>query len=84
MMDQAFQQEVREHEDLENHVGYAVRIEYLSGRIRELEARLNEGGNSSEKMKERFTHEQQKLQQKLKAAEEDLEAVRSARAAISG
>lgn len=84
MMDQAFQEEVKEREDLENHVGYAVRIEYLSGRIRELEARLSQGGNTSEKMKERFTHEQQKLQQKLQAAEEDLAAVRSARAAISG
>lgn len=84
MMDKAFQQEVREHEDLGSHVGYAVRIEYLSGRIRELEARLNQGGEVSEKMKERYAHEQQKLEQKLKAAEEDLEAVRAARAAISG
>ncbi|MCC6563261.1 GGDEF domain-containing protein, partial [Candidatus Uhrbacteria bacterium] len=84
MMDKAFQQEVKEHEALENHVSYAVRIEYLSGRIRELEARLKEGGDTSEKLKEKYAHEQQKLQQKLKAAEEDLEGVRAARAAISG
>jgi hypothetical protein len=84
LMDKAFKQEVKDQEALENHVGYAVRIEYLSGRIRELEARLGAGGEVTEKMKERFTHEQQKLQQKLKAAEEDLAGVRAARAAISG
>ncbi len=87
LMDEAFQKEVKDKEALDNHVSYAVRIEYLSGRIRELEARLQEGGDTSEKLKERYTHEQQKLQQKLKAAEEDMEGLRAARAAqaaISG
>lgn len=83
MMEKTFEQEQVERKDLESHIEYAVRIEYLKGRINELQARLDEAETVEGKAKERFEHEQERLQARLKAAEEDLENMKAVRTAIA-
>ncbi|MCR4256096.1 MAG: diguanylate cyclase, partial [Candidatus Uhrbacteria bacterium] len=83
MMEKTFEQEQAERRDLESHVEYAVRIEYLKGRINELQARLDETEGAEGKAKERYEHEQKRLQERLKAAEKDLESMKAVRTAIA-
>ncbi len=82
-MDETFQQEQSERKDLERHVEYAVRIEYLNGRIDELQAKLEEALGSTDALKERREREQQALRGKLKSAEEDLEELKSIRGQLA-
>lgn len=83
MMEKAFEQEQSERKDLERHVEYAVRIEYLKGRMNELQARLDEAEGAEGKVKERYEHEQKRLRERLKAAEEDLETVKALRTGMA-
>lgn len=84
MMEKNFTKEQGEQRELESHIEYAVRIEYLRGRIDDLQAKLNEAEGIGGKLKERYEHEQTRLRDRLKAAEEDLSAVRAVRTAMGG
>ncbi|KAA0205488.1 diguanylate cyclase [Candidatus Uhrbacteria bacterium] len=83
MMEKTFEQEQGERKDLENHVEYAVRIEYLKERINELQTRLDAAEGAEGRVKERHEHEQKRLQERLKAAEEDLEEVKALRTSLA-
>lgn len=82
-MEEAFQAEQSETKELESHVEYAVRIKYLEGRIDHLQTELEKTKEGEAKFKERYEHEQKRLSERLKSAEEDLEAVRSVRSSLA-
>lgn len=83
MMEKTFEQEQGERKDLENHVEYAVRIEFLKGRIDELQTRLDAAEGAEGKAKERHEYEQKRLRERLQAAEQDLDAMKSLRTRLA-